>query len=60
MNRHPDSPRTPADDDAGDELNAVTRERQQDLGHPRLDEELDREELGEDSPPGQNSDWLPQ
>jgi hypothetical protein len=53
MTRHPDQ-----GDDEG--VNEVTGERQQDLGHPKLDEELDRDELGEDSPPGQNSDWLPQ
>lgn len=60
MTQHPDSPRTSPEADADDELNEVTRQRQQDLGHPKLDEELDRDELGEDSPPGQNSDWLPQ
>lgn len=60
MTQHPDSPRTPSDADPDDELNAVTRQRQQDLGHPKLDEELDRDELGEDSAPGQNSDWMPQ
>ncbi len=61
MERHPDSPRSGVPDaDADDELNDVTRERQQDLGHPHLDEELDRSELGDDSAPGQNSDWLPQ
>ena len=59
--RHPDSPR-PDDADA-DELNDVTRQRQQDLGHPHLDEELDRDDLddlGEGTRAGQNSDWLPQ
>jgi hypothetical protein len=60
MTQHPDSPRTPGATGADDELNEVTRERQQDLGHPKLDEEMDRDELGEDSPPGQNSDWIPQ
>ena len=58
MTRHPDSPRRP--DEADDELNSVTREHQQDPGHPKLDEELDRDELGDGSAPGQNSDWLPQ
>jgi hypothetical protein len=60
--RHPDSPRG-EEADAADELNDVTRVRQQDLGHPHLDEELDRsdvEDVGDDSRPGQNSDWLPQ
>lgn len=59
--QHPDSPRPAGDED--DELNEVTERRQSDLGHPHLDEELDRDaldELGEDSPPGQNSDWMPQ
>jgi hypothetical protein len=59
MRQHPDSPRS-GGGDADDELNDVTRERQQDLGHPHLDEELDRSELGDDSAPGQNSDWMPQ
>ncbi len=64
--RHPDSPRTGeggGEADADDELNDVTRRRQEDLGHPHLDQVLDRddaEELGDDAPPGQNSDWLPQ
>lgn len=58
MTQHPDSPRARGEED--DELDAVTRQRQQDLGHPKLDEELDRDELGPDSPPGQNSDWMPQ
>ena len=56
-NQHPDAP--PADD----EVNDVTRRRQEDLGHPHLDEELDRSDLDEVSDasrPGQNSDWLPQ
>lgn len=57
MTQHPDSPRTQSSESADDEL---TRERQQDLGHPKLDEELDRDELGDESPPGQNSDWMPQ
>lgn len=59
--RHPDSPRP--DGKADDELNDVTRRRQEDLGHPHLDQELDRgdrDELGDASRPGQNSDWLPQ
>ena len=59
MGQHPDSPRD-RDADVDDELNSVTGQRQQDLGHPRLDAELDRDELGEESGPGQNSDWLPQ
>jgi hypothetical protein len=59
MRQHPDSPRPDAAD-SDDELNEVTRERQQDLGHPHLDDELDRSELGDDSAPGQNSDWMPQ
>lgn len=60
--RHPDSPR-PEGDAAEHEVNEVTRQRQQDLGHPHLDEELDRddlEDLGDGSRSGQNSDWLPQ
>ena len=60
MTQHPDSPRPEAEASADDELNPVTRARQQDLGHPNLDAELDRDELGDDSPPGQNSDWMPQ
>lgn len=58
--RHPDSPRPAGSDD---EINDVTRERQQDLGKPDLDEELgssERDELTDEGKPGQNSDWLPQ
>ncbi len=57
----PDSPRPAGVED--DELNDVTERRQSDLGHPHLDEELDRgdvEDLGDESRPGQNSDWMPQ
>jgi hypothetical protein len=54
--RHPDSP----GDEQADELTDVTQARQEDLGHPHLDEELDREELSDRTPPGQNSDWMPQ
>jgi hypothetical protein len=58
--RHPDSPReTPVED----ELSDSTRAQMDDLGNADLDEELGRddlEELGDDSSPGQNSDWLPQ
>ena len=60
--RHPDSPR-PDGAKGDDELNDVTRRQQEELGHPHLDEELDRgdrEDLGDQSRPGQNSDWLPQ
>ena len=60
MTRHPDTPRP---DESEDELNDVTRRRQEDLGHPHLDEELDRgdlDEVSDTSRPGQNSDWLPQ
>ena len=58
--RHPDSPR---DTRVEDEMSETTRPQMDELGKAGLDEELgpdDLQELGEDSSPGQNSDWLPQ
>jgi hypothetical protein len=58
--RHPDSPRESA---VEDELSDTTRPQMDELGKADVDEELgpdDLEELGDDSSPGQNSDWLPQ
>ena len=59
--RHPDSPRPDgADDDA---IGDMTGEAEADLGRPDLVQELDsaeREEISDESSPGQNSDWLPQ
>ena len=58
--QHPDSPRPAGLDD---EVDAVTREQQQDLGHPNLEQELgqeQRDELADEARPGQNSDWMPQ
>ena len=58
--RHPDSPRETS---VEDELSDTTRPQMDELGKANLEEELgpdDREELGDDSSPGQNSDWLPQ
>ena len=58
--RHPDSPRSAT---ADEELNAETRPQMEELGRAELDEEVaadDREDLGDTSSPGQNSDWLPQ
>lgn len=58
--RHPDSPRATS---VEDELSDTTRPQMDELGKADLDEELgpdDREELADDSSPGQNSDWLPQ
>jgi len=58
--QHPDSPRPAGRDD---EVDAVTREQQQDLGYPNLEQELgqeQRDELADETRPGQNSDWMPQ
>jgi hypothetical protein len=58
--RHPDSPRETSVDD---ELSDTTRPQMDELGRANLDEELgpdDLEDIGDDSSPGQNSDWLPQ
>lgn len=58
--QHPDSP-SPAD--LHEELNDVTREQQKDLGYPNLEQELgqeQRDELADETRPGQNSDWMPQ
>ncbi len=58
--RHPDSPRETS---VEDELSDTTRPQMDELGRANLDEELgpdDLEEIGDDSGPGQNSDWLPQ
>ncbi len=58
--RHPDSPR---DTRVEDEMSETTRPQMDELGRADLDEELGRDdlqELGNDSGPGQNSDWLPQ
>ena len=58
--RHPDSPRETS---VEDELSDTTRPQMNELGKANLDEELgpdDLHELGDDSSPGQNSDWLPQ
>lgn len=58
--RHPDSPHPTS---VEDELSDTTRPQMDELGKADLDEELgpdDREELADDSSPGQNSDWLPQ
>ena len=58
--RHPDSP---GETSVEDEMSETTRPQMNDLGNADLDEELgpdDLEELGDDSSPGQNSDWLPQ
>jgi hypothetical protein len=58
--RHPDSPRETR---AEDEMSEATRPQMDELGNANLDEEPgpdDLQELGDDSSPGQNSDWLPQ
>ncbi len=58
--KHPDSPGEASVDDA---LNEPTEENMRHLGHAVLDEERDpraTEQDDESSPPGQNSDWLPQ
>lgn len=58
--RHPDSP---GGHDVSEELNEPTRQNLEQLGRAELDEEPDpeaREGDDSDSPPGQNSAWLPQ
>jgi hypothetical protein len=58
--RHPDSP---SDTSVEEEMSDTTRSQMDELGRSNLDEELrpdDLQELGDDSSPGQNSDWLPQ
>ena len=59
-NQPPDSPRPAGVDE---ELEDSTEPQMDRLGRPDLDDSLDaddREELADDSRPGQNSDWLPQ
>lgn len=57
--RHPDAPEGGS---VEEELNEPTRESMERLGRAPLDEELrDEDRQGDDqSPPGQNSDWIPQ
>lgn len=58
--KHPDSP---GDESADEALNEPTRENMEELGQADLEEEPDPEAREQDdsgSPPGQNSDWLPQ
>ena len=57
--KHPD---TPEGGSVDEELNEPTRESMEGLGRADLDETPDPESRqGDDeSPPGQNSDWLPQ
>ncbi len=60
LEKHPDAP-GPAS--VEDELNQTTRESFENLGRADLDESPDRQaQEGDDndSPPGQNSDWMPQ
>lgn len=58
--KHPD---TPGDESADEALNEPTRDNMDQLGQADLEEEPDSEAHEQDdahSPPGQNSDWLPQ
>lgn len=58
--KHPD---TPGGGTVDEELNDSTRPQMDELGQPRLDQDLDggdRRELGDETEAGQNSDWLPQ
>ena len=58
--KHPD---TPGNESSTEALNEPTRESMEGLGDADLDEERDPEAHEQDdsqSPPGQNSDWLPQ
>jgi hypothetical protein len=58
--KHPDSP---GDEFATEALNEPTRESMEQLGRPMVDDDLDSRANRQDdaeSPPGQNSDSLPQ
>ena len=58
--KHPDAP---GDESSAEALNEPTRESMERLGRADLDEERDpraAEEDDSESPPGQNSDWLPE
>ncbi len=60
LQKHPDAP-GPAS--VEDELNPTTRESFENLGRADLDDSPDRQAQpggDDDSPPGQNSDWVPQ
>ena len=60
LEKHPDAPGPVS---VEDELNPTTRESFENLGRADLDESPDpqaQEGDDTDSPPGQNSDWMPQ
>lgn len=58
--KHPD---TPGNESSEEALNEPTQENMERLGRADLDEEPDPQAHEQDdstSPPGQNSDWLPE
>lgn len=58
--KHPDAP---GDESSAEALNEPTRESMERLGRADLDQEPDPhadEQDDSESPPGQNSDWLPE